>query len=196
LKAVLGLLYCYSASVTYAQIAAPEGLLETTVSPLRYELDLSIDPSREVFAGEARIDIVLNEPLIEISMHGESLEITSARLELSSGQSIDAEFEQLNITGSARLTLEEIAPSGEAALYFTYIAPFSAVNAGLFRSERDGQSYVASQLAPTHARAVFPSFDEPRFKVPYALGRYRSWAHLCAGVIQRRCHRAALALPA
>jgi alanyl aminopeptidase len=167
MKMVFGLLSCLSAIVTYAQIPAPAGQLDSTVRPLRYELNLSIDPSREVFAGETRIDVMLTEPLTEIWMHGESLEIVSARLQLSSGQSIAAEFEQQNITGSARLTLEEIAPAGQAALYFSYTAPYSSVNAGLFRSERDGQSYVASQLAPTHARAVFPSFDEPRFKVPF-----------------------------
>lgn len=145
----------------------PLGQLGADVWPVRYELTFDINPSEETFTAETRIDVILSEPQVEIWMHAKGIEVYRATAELPNGQSIDAEFEQINNSGSSRIRFQEIVPAGSATLYFSYSASFSHVNAGLFRSERDGSWYAASQLAPTHARAMFPSFDEPRFKVPF-----------------------------
>jgi alanyl aminopeptidase len=37
----------------------------------------------------------------------------------------------------------------------------------LFKTLRGNDAYVASQLEPLGARQIFPSFDEPAFKVPF-----------------------------
>jgi aminopeptidase N len=40
---------------------------------------------------------------------------------------------------------------------------------GLFHVAVNGVWYAFTQLEPVDARAVFPSFDEPRFKTPFTL---------------------------
>lgn len=43
--------------------------------------------------------------------------------------------------------------------------------------EGDTEHYVATYFRPNNARRVFPSFDEPAFKVPFTvrIGRSKSY---------------------
>jgi alanyl aminopeptidase len=52
-------------------------------------------------------------------------------------------------------------------LNLAWDAPFNTAANALFRVDRDGDAYVASQLQPIAARQIFPGFDEPAFKVPF-----------------------------
>ncbi|MGH8864017.1 MAG: M1 family aminopeptidase, partial [Burkholderiales bacterium] len=46
-------------------------------------------------------------------------------------------------------------------------APFNTSVNALFKMDRDGDYYAATQFEPIAARQVFPGFDEPGFKVPF-----------------------------
>jgi alanyl aminopeptidase len=146
---------------------APLGRLGDSVRPTRYALDLTIDPSEREFAGAVAIAVEIAEPTSAIRMHGDRLVVSEASLELADGRSIAAAFEQTNSTGSALMTLSEVAPAGPATIHIAYTAAFNTANNGLFHQERDGAWYAATQFQPVAARLVFPGFDQPDFKTAF-----------------------------
>ncbi|MCP4302526.1 MAG: M1 family metallopeptidase, partial [Gammaproteobacteria bacterium] len=59
--------------------------------------------------------------------------------------------------------------TGAASIHFSYSAAFNTSTNALFKVEREGKYYAATQFQPIAARNVFPGFDEPGFKVPFDL---------------------------
>ena len=57
--------------------------------------------------------------------------------------------------------------SGAATLRIAYDAPYGQQGAALYRFQSGDAYYVASRMEPLDARRIIPSFDEPRFKVPF-----------------------------
>ncbi|MEO1203667.1 MAG: M1 family metallopeptidase, partial [Pseudomonadota bacterium] len=146
----------------------PVGRLGAVVAPSHYRLGLRVDPREERFSGTTSIDVTLGESVDEIYLHGKGLDVTEAWVD-AGGERIDASYEQVDDSGVARLTLTGDAAAGDATLNFVYEAPFNTSTNALFRIERDGEFYAASQMQPIGARQVFPGFDEPAFKVPFEL---------------------------
>jgi alanyl aminopeptidase len=156
-----------ASALRFAADGMPLGRLATNIAPTRYGLELRIDPSEERFSGVAVIGVTLQRPMTEIWMHGLGLEVSDLRLIRPDGHEIVGTWEQKNDTGSVLITLSEAAPRGPANLKITYSAPFDTSSDGLFRQEREGRWYAATQFEPISARKVFPSFDEPSFKIPF-----------------------------
>lgn len=147
--------------------AAPSGRLGDNVVPVRYSLDLTIDPSRETFGGTTAISVEIREPTDTIWLHGKNLDVTVVRLTPDGQQPIDANYEQVLESGVARVSLPKEVEPGLGTLEFVYTAPFNTSTNALFRVERDGLDYAATQFQPIAARQVLPGFDEPAFKVPF-----------------------------
>lgn len=145
--------------------------LSNDVVPTAYTLTLSIDPRQKRFSGEASIAVTLAKATTEITINGRDLRVTKAILTPKSGASIAATFrEDPNNPGWARIVLADTAPAGEALLTIAYDAPFAARASGLYlKGSEDGTLYAFTQMEPIGARLVFPSFDEPRFKTPFAV---------------------------
>ncbi len=145
----------------------PLGRLSDTLSPIKYSLDLTIDPSQESFSGTTVIEAELTRDVQGLWIHGNGLEVETAEVETEDGQRVSATYEQRRVTGIARLDLAEPISAGPVKLHLTYKAPFATSPQGLYRNERDGAFYAATQFEPIDARRVFPGLDEPRFKVPF-----------------------------
>jgi alanyl aminopeptidase len=140
--------------------------LPRNVRPVRYALDLEVDPSKDGFHGEVAIEIVLESPSRTIWLHGRGLKVTAASITPAGGASIAATYRQVNDDGLARVDVVAPVGPGSATVRFEWDAGWGDA-AGLFRSRSGEDVYVASQLEAHHARRVFPSFDEPRFKTPW-----------------------------
>ncbi len=147
----------------------PVGRLDAGVEPTHYRLGLQVDPRQERFSGRMSIDVMIARDVGEIYLHGKGLDVAEAWLADAGGRRIDATYEQVDDSGVVRLSLAETAPAGRATLNFVYDAPFNTSTNALFKVEREGESYAASQMQPIGARQVFPGFDEPAFKVPFDL---------------------------
>ena len=145
----------------------PVGELGKTVVPTHYSLDLSIDPSKDRFSGTVVIDIMLNEAQDAIWLHGKNLDISEVYLTDGNSDRINATYAEKLDSGVALVTLSGSASAGPAKLHFAYSAPFNTAVNALFKIERDGNYYAATQFEPIAARQVFPGFDEPGFKVPF-----------------------------
>ncbi|PLK27337.1 M1 family metallopeptidase [Novosphingobium sp. TH158] len=151
-----------------ATAPVPQGKLSEAAKPLSYRLDLTIDPSKERFSGRVEIDAELKAASSFIDLHGRNLAVSKAVATIG-GRTITGTWSQRTDSGLARLTFPEVLPAGKLVLSFEYDAPFNSGPAGLFRVKVADEWYSWSQFQSIDARAAFPSFDEPGFKVPFTV---------------------------
>ena len=151
------------------EMVAPAGKLGENVVPTKYDIELTVDPSKASFSGNVSIDVRIKEPTSTLWLHGKELDVSEVYLTDSDSRRIDASYEERLDSGVALLTLEQTAAAGAASIHFAYTAAFNTSANALFKVERDGRDYAVTQFEPIAARNVFPGFDEPGFKVPFEL---------------------------
>jgi aminopeptidase N len=149
------------------------GRLPGNARPLRYEVSLAIDPTRERFTGDVTIALDIPAPTQAIVLHGRDLTVSRAEA-MSGGEHVAAEASLRTATGREApdelvLTLARPIPAGRAEVRVAWSAPISDKLSGLYRLKEEGAWYAFTQFEPTDARRMFPCFDEPGFKVPFDL---------------------------
>ncbi|WP_126173226.1 M1 family metallopeptidase [Altericroceibacterium xinjiangense] len=159
-----------SAAATNPAIAAlapvPRGKLTGMAVPQAYRVDTYVDPALDTFSGRTEIDVSLKQPSRFIDLHGRDLGIQSATA-TAGGRTYAGQWHQLDETGVARLVFPQELPAGPVTLALTYTGAFNESASGLFHARIDDDWYGWSQFQSIDARSVFPSFDEPGFKVPF-----------------------------
>ena len=148
---------------------APEGMLPDTATPLHYELHFKVDPAKPRFSAEATLTVQLNAATDHVWLHGKALAVSRVTLTDASGQKLPVRYRQVAKDGTARVDFGRQLPSQTVELRFAYSAAFNTALEGLYKVQRGGDSYAMTQMEAVSARWAFPSFDEPRFKTPFAL---------------------------
>jgi alanyl aminopeptidase len=142
--------------------------LPDSARPLRYRLELAIDPALPRFQGVAEIDLRLEAPTREVVLHSLGLRMLSVTV-LAGGAAAAARAAALH-GERLRVILPRQLQPGEATLRFVYSGRFADASAvGAYRRKGPGGWYVYTTFTPIEARRVFPCFDEPRFKTPYEI---------------------------
>lgn len=147
---------------------APTNRLGQASTPTAYQLRLALDARTGNFLGEASIDIEIHQPLHTLWLHSKELQISSAQLEqggqffdLASNAS-DVDSELLGLTSSREFA------AGRAQLHLRWRGNLGTIQ-GLFRQSANGVDYIYSDFEATDARAAFPGYDDPRFKIPWTV---------------------------
>ena len=153
------------------------GKLPAEVVPLGYRIDLVPDlPQLEAasghehvgFSGTVQIDIEVRQPVEAIVLNANDISIARATVNnVVSAVEVDAKRQ------IARIVPPQALAAGRHVLSIEYTGTILAHQEGLFYSAYDtpaGRRWVlATDLEPSGARRVFPSWDEPAFKATFAL---------------------------
>ncbi|NQD35703.1 M1 family peptidase [Permianibacter sp. IMCC34836] len=148
---------------------SPQGQLPDTVTPLAYQLDLKIDPMQDGFSGTTSIRVKLNSESNRIWLHGQRLQVANATVTTAAGERFPVDYEEMADSGVAELRFNRTLAAQELVLAFEYRAPFDRTLNGLYLVEDGDERYAFTQMESHFARRAFPSFDEPRFKVPFTV---------------------------
>ena len=167
-----------------APVRPSVGRLPLGIDPVLYELELWIDPRTEEFSGTSRIEIDLQSPTTRIWLHvGDQTRINAVQCR-SGGRTLGANVEPADAAhgaepdaGEVVVTCADRLAAGRMWLDFAWEAPFDKRLAGLYRAKSGDRWYAYTQFEAMDARKAFPSFDEPRWKVPF-----RTTIHLPTGM--------------
>ena len=149
--------------------AMPSGKLPTDATPQHYTLHLTIDPRRERFDGEATIRVKLAQKTDHVWLHAQQIAIKHTGLTGADGKAIEATSIAHGDSGVLEVRFAHALPAQEIQLSFAYDAPFNRQLEGVYKVSVGADAYAITQMEPVSARFAFPSFDEPRFKVPFDL---------------------------
>ena len=153
------------------RIRAAQLRLPDTVVPTNYELQLTLDPDADEYAGAVRIGIRIAVPIDLVWINATRLQFDDVVAVVDSGASAGLRAEVIpgndDVVG---LQFASPLPAGTATLTVHFTGRFSASEvAGLFKQKEAGDWYVLTQMEPLWARRAFPCFDEPRFRAPWQI---------------------------
>lgn len=145
--------------------------LPTHVIPIRYKIMLRPDLDNFTFYGEESIELLLNKPTKNITLHAAELEVESAEFiyrkkDVWAGKISYNEKEE-TVTFSFPKTL----PQGKGELKLVFRGILNDKMRGFYRSKymvNGNERYLATtQFEAVDARRAFPSFDEPAQKAVF-----------------------------
>ncbi len=165
------------AAPAVAEVKPPELRLGDEARPVGYQLDITLVPEKETFAGAVAIDIELSRAVPVLWLNASALTVESATAV------IGGEERALRVIPGGSdfvgFAAEEAMSPGRFTLKVRYRGLLPSQDyGGLFRQNEGDDWYIYTQFEPFDARRAFPSFDEPRFKVPYQLTLHVKKEHL------------------
>ncbi|RKI64290.1 M1 family peptidase [Corallococcus sp. AB049A] len=155
-------------AVSWPEALPPALRLPDTVRPVHYALDLKLVPSEDTYPGSVTIDVEVREPVRQVWLHAQDLDVTRARVTVN-GRTFDAKPVAAT-EGRLGLLLPEELPVGKAQLVLDFTGKVDRERSqGLYGVAEGGEPYLYTFFEPIDARRAFPCFDEPAFKVPWRL---------------------------
>lgn len=153
----------------FAAPPPPPGFrLPNNVVPLKYFVQLSIDPNKDTFSGTVLIAVDIAKPTSTIWLNGKDLEIKSASLDRDPEPYREARVRAVN---KELIAVDAATPlDGVWTLRLEYRGHLDdKALVGAYRRKVEGDWYVYTTFTPIEARRAIPCFDEPRFKTPWQL---------------------------
>jgi puromycin-sensitive aminopeptidase len=147
--------------------------LSKLVKPLKYNLHIQPDMEAFTFQGEEVIDIALEKPAKQITLHSKELDITDGWWQAGKTK-IDILNTTYDVTAeTATFTFAKSLPHGKGKLHLHFQGIIQDSLRGFYRSRYtlDGKdlSLLTTQFESTDARRAFPCFDEPAHKAIFEI---------------------------
>jgi len=139
------------------------------VRPSDVDLHVEVDASQSlVYRGEVAISLELDRPRRSLELHAAGLRLSHARVEGPQGTrhatvTLHPERE------TAVLRLPGTLPAGSARLRLRFAGRLRSDLKGFYLARSGERRYALTQLAATHARRMFPCFDEPALKARFRI---------------------------
>jgi len=153
-------------SVFTMQGIAEEFKLSNDVMPLSQLIVLKLDPTLGKYSGTTTININIVKPIETIKLYSKDLSITSVAID--NGNNIQT----LTVIGTNKyditsLSAKTIIPEGKYQISLSFKGAYTNTGSGLFKVTEGFETYLFTQFQAMLARSVFPSFDQPNFKIPF-----------------------------
>jgi puromycin-sensitive aminopeptidase len=155
-------------------VTAATHRLGTEILPRHYAIELAPDLSAQTFIGRSRITATAREPVSQIVLNACDLEILEARLLDPGNRRMDLVPEVDPAAERLILALSAPLQPGRIELDFRFRGSMEHPLVGFYTHTVDDGSGPPVELAlthcsPTHARKLFPCWDEPAFKAPFGI---------------------------
>ncbi len=152
-----------------SQSAPPEDplRLDDTVVPTAQSIELWLDPAAAGYHGRVEIALRVNEPVDRFRLHAQEMDLQTIRLSGAGGEwELGAETGETHLqTLHAPATLEP----GAYTLRIEFANDYDLRAQSLYKLTSEGHDYLYTQFEAIDARGAFPCFDEPRFKISWAV---------------------------
>jgi len=153
--------------ITFAiPVLAEEFKLSDDIVPTYQIIELKLDPESGKYSGATTIDINITKPSAEIKLYSKNLLINSVLIENKSNKKslVVAGSNEYDITS---FSAENTLPKGEYQLTLLFEGKYTDTGSGLFKVTENNESYLFTQFQAMLSRTVFPSYDQPNFKIPF-----------------------------
>ncbi|WP_394830776.1 M1 family metallopeptidase [Pendulispora rubella] len=138
--------------------------LPESIRPVNYDAALTVVPTEARFDGHISIALDVQTPSNVVWLNAAKLDVRTATVNGAPAKVVPG---GTNFIG---IQTEQPLAAGRATLVIDYSGEISKRDgAGLFAQKEGEDWYAFTQFESIDARRVFPSFDEPSFKVPWKL---------------------------
>ena len=145
---------------------APVLRLPAVARPVRYAVELVIDPTIEEFSGTITTELEITAPMAALWLDGKELTIDEATFVVGSERiAARAIYGGKEFVG---LVPPRTLSPGKATLIARYRGKMHRNSGdGIYTAQEANEWYAFTQYESTDARRAFPCFDEPSYKVPW-----------------------------
>ncbi len=141
--------------------------LTADVRPIEVDLHLEVDPERDdTFSGSVRIEIELERAKRQIELHATEIDISRAGI-VQGGEILPGTITVVPERETVKVRLPALQGPGRCTLVFAFNGRLRSDLKGFYHAASGRHRYALTQLAATHARRMFPCFDEPAMKAAY-----------------------------
>ncbi|MCG2585639.1 M1 family metallopeptidase [Massilia sp. TS11] len=162
-------LACAAHAESPFSFANTPGKLPKQLVPQQYAVHLTPDVANRRFLGAETVEIDVLSPVREIVLNADQLEIDSASL-AGKGLSLVLKPELDKDKQLLRFALDKELAPGRYSLSIKWRGQITEDGRGLFRlSYPGGKPMIATNLEPSDARRILPSWDEPAFRARFKL---------------------------